>query len=108
MTRAEILSDIKQAEQEAKNFVSRAIEAKNQKISGAKAQSREIIKKAGEEAGKYAASEIGKAREVIKEEKKILVEQGAGEAEEIKKKAKKNITKATKFILTEFERAANA
>ncbi len=108
MTRAEILSEIKRAEEEAKNLVAQAVEAKNQRISEAKAQSREILKKAGEENLEYAASEIGKAREIIKEEREKLVEKGAEEALEIKKKANKNVAKATKFILTEFERAANA
>ncbi|MFZ3059937.1 MAG: ATP synthase archaeal subunit H [Candidatus Methanoperedens sp.] len=108
MTRAEILSDIRQAEEEAKKLVLQANEARNQKINEAKAKSREIIKKAEEETLEYAAAEINKAREVIKEEREKIVEKGVSEAEDIKKKANKNIPKATKFILTEFERAANA
>lgn len=108
MTRAEILSEIKRAEEEAKNLVARAVEAKNQTISEAKAQSREILKKSGEENLEYAASELSKARKIIKEEREKLVQKGAEEALDIKKKANKNISKATKFILTEFERAANA
>ncbi|MFA4935460.1 MAG: ATP synthase archaeal subunit H [Candidatus Methanoperedens sp.] len=108
MTRAEILSEIKRAEEEAKNIVARAVEAKNQKISEAKAQSREILKKSGEEADEYAATELSKARKIIKEEREKLVQKGADEALDIKNKANKNIAKATKFILTEFERAANA
>ncbi len=108
MTRAEILSEIKRAEEEAKNLVARAVEAKTQRISEAKAKAREIIKKAEEENHEYAASELSKAREIIKEEREKLVEKGAEEALDIKKKANKNVAKATKFILTEFERAANA
>ncbi len=106
MTRAEILSEIKRAEEEAKNLVVKANEARNQSILEAKAKAREIIKKTEEEAANYAAGEISKAREIIREEREKLIEKGALEAQEIKKKAKKNITKATKFILTEFERAA--
>ena len=41
-------------------------------------------------------------------QKEKLIKKGYQEAEEIKSKAKKNIPKATKFISTEFERAANA
>ncbi len=106
MTRAEILSEIKRAEEEAKNLVAQANEARNHKISEAKAQSREILKRAEGEAIQYEASEISKAREIIKEEREKFIKKGAEVAEEIKNKAKKNITKATKFILTEFERAA--
>jgi V/A-type H+-transporting ATPase subunit G/H len=106
MTRAEILSEIKRAEDEAKNLVAQANEARNHKISEAKARSREILKRAEGEALQYEASEISKAREIIKEEREKFIKKGAEVAEEIKNKAKKNITKATKFILTEFERAA--
>ncbi|MBU4492723.1 MAG: ATP synthase archaeal subunit H [Euryarchaeota archaeon] len=106
MTRAEILSEIKRAEEEAKNLVAQANEARNQRISEAKVQARDILKKAEEEALRYAASEISRAREIIKEEREKIVEKGAEVAEDIKNKARKNITKATKFILTEFERAA--
>jgi V/A-type H+-transporting ATPase subunit G/H len=106
MTRAEILSEIKRAEEEAKNVVAQANEAKNQRISEAKAQARELIKKAEEDAARYAADEVSKAREIIKQEREAIIEKGTLEAENIKKKARKNITKATKFILTEFERAA--
>ncbi len=108
MTRAEILSDIKQAEEEAKKLVLQANEARIQKINETKAESREIIKRAECEAQQYAESEMSKAREIIKQEKEKIIGKGALEAEDTKKKAKKNITKATKFILTEFERAVNA
>ncbi len=106
MTKAEILSEIKKAEDEAKNLVAQANEARNKSISEARAKAREIIKQAEEEAQSFANDEMNKAREAIREEREKLLEKGALEAEELKKKAKKNITKASKFILTEFERAA--
>ncbi len=108
MTRAEILSEIKRAEDEAKGLVVLAHEARNKKINEGKLQAAEILKSAEEEAAKYYISEIGKAREESKIEKEKLIKKGYQEAEEIKAKAKKNISKATKFIVTEFERAANA
>ena len=43
-----------------------------------------------------------------KNEREKIVEKGKKEAQDIKIKAKKNIAKANKFILTEFERAVNA
>ncbi len=106
MTRAEILSEIKRAEDESKNLVAQANEARNQSISEAKAKAREIIRQAEEEALSFAGDEMGRARETIKEEREKLLEKGALSAEELKKKAKKNVAEATKFILTEFERAA--
>ncbi|VVB89553.1 Uncharacterised protein [uncultured archaeon] len=108
MTRAEILSEIKKAEEEAKAMVAQAAEAKNKKISEAKMAVREIMRKAEEDAAGIAESQINEARKRIQEEKGKIIEKGNLEASEIKQKARKNITKATKFILTDFERAANA
>lgn len=108
MTKAEILSEIKVAEEEAKASVARAIEAKNKKISDAQAQSRDIIRSAEEEARKDADSEIRKAKSLIKEEREKIIQKGKAEAEAIKAKAKNNVPQATKFILTEFERAVDA
>jgi V/A-type H+-transporting ATPase subunit G/H len=108
MSRAEILSDIKQAEEEAKKYILLANEARTKKISEARAQSREIIKKAQEDASLYSISETSKAREIAKKEREKIVGNGKKEAEEIKTKARTNIAKANTFILTEFERAVNA
>jgi V/A-type H+-transporting ATPase subunit G/H len=108
MTRAEILTEIKQAEEEAKKLVAQANEARIQKINETKAKSRENLKRSEYEAQQYAESKMSRAREIINQEKGEIIEKGALEAENTKKKAKKNITKATKFILTEFERAVNA
>jgi len=108
MTKAEILSRIKMAEEEAKATVAAAIETKSRKISDATAQSREIIRKAEEEARLNADSEIIEAKKLIKGEREKIVNKGVSDALEIKNKAKKNIEKATQFILTEFERTADA
>ena len=108
MTRAEILLEIKRAEDEAKALVAQSSEIKIRKISEAKAQSREIIKSAEEDAQKYAESEIIETKKHIKVDREKITAKGKVEAEEIKNKAKKNVKKATEFILTEFERAVNA
>ncbi len=108
MTKIEILSEIKRAEDEVKTLVAGANEAKNKKMSEAQAQSREIIRKAGEEARKNAESEINAARKKIREEREKIIQKGVQEASEIKKKAKKNVAKATEYILTEFERTVDA
>jgi V/A-type H+-transporting ATPase subunit G/H len=108
MTRAEILSEIKRAEEEVKATVVKANESKNRKISDALGQSREIIRKAEEDARISADSEINEAKKLIKGEREKVVQKGISEALEIKNKAKKNVNKATEFILAEFERATNA
>jgi V/A-type H+-transporting ATPase subunit G/H len=108
MSRAEILTGIKQAEEEAKNLVLRSNEEKVRKISEARAQSREIIKKAEDDASKNSASEISKVRESAKIERDKVVEKGKKEADEVKSKARKNVAKANKLILAEFERVINA
>lgn len=108
MSRAEILSGIKQAEEEANKFILLANEAKAKKISEARAKSREINNKAQDDSALYSTSETSKAREIAKKEREEIVENGKKEAQDIKNKARKNIAKANKFILTEFERAVNA
>src|SRR3990172_7286804 len=108
MTRAEILSEIKKAEEEAKATVVKANESKNKKISDAAAQSREIIRIAEEDARVSVDSEINEAKKVIKGEREKIVQKGVSDAIEIKNKAKKNVDKAVGFILNEFERATDA
>lgn len=108
MTRAEILSQIKQAEEEAKAKVVIANESKNKKISDASAQLREIIRKAEEDARSSADSELNEAKKVIKGEREKIVQKGVSDAIEIKNTAKKNVDKAVSFILNEFERATDA
>jgi V/A-type H+-transporting ATPase subunit G/H len=108
MTRAEILSRIKMAEEEAKATAAKANESKNKKISDATAQSREIIRKAEDDARSSAESEINEVKKVIKGEREKIVQKGVSDSIEIKNKAKKNIDKAVNYILTEFERATNA
>jgi len=108
MSRAEILSGIKQAKEEANIFILQANEAKAKKISEARARSREIITKAQEDAALYSTLETGKAREIAKKEREQIVENGKKEAQDIKTRARKNVAKANQFILTEFERAVNA
>lgn len=108
MTRAEILSEIKLAEDEAKGSVTRAIAAKNKNINEARAQARGILKSAEEEAAQYYLSEISKAKDQSKKEKETIITKGYQEAEEVKLKAKNNVEKATTFILNEFEKVANA
>lgn len=108
MTRAEILSDIKRAEDEAKGMVIQAHEARNQKVNEARLQAREILRSAEEEAAQYYMSEISKAREEIKKKKEKIIDKGYQEAEDLKSKSKKNVPEATKFILADFESVANA
>lgn len=108
MTRAEILSDIKRAEEEARNMAIQANEARIKKINETKSQAREILKSVEEESGKDYMTELTKAREESMREKEKIIRNGLKEAEDIKSKARNNISKAAKFILNEFERASNA
>ncbi len=108
MTRDEILSEIKRAENEAKTMVAAANEAKNRKIAEAGAQAREIMRKAEEDARKYTEAEITAARKKIKEEREKVIAKGIEEASQVKKKAMNHVAKATNYILTEFERAVDA
>ncbi len=108
MTREETLTEIKRAEEDAKASVARAIELKNRKISDANSQSREIIKKAEEDARSGADSDIKEQKKLIRADREKVVQKGVSDALEMKNKTKKNIEKATQFILTGFERTADA
>ncbi len=108
MARAEILSEIKQAEEEARKLVIRSDEARTQKISEARAHSKEIISKAEDDAAQMWSLEINRVKLELRKERETVIEKGIKEAEEIKARARKNISKANDFILNEFERAVNA
>lgn len=108
MMKAEILSDIKKAEEDARNMISAAKEAKAETLLKAKNKGREIINTADKESMNAREGEIAKAKDQILSEKKKLLKEGQASAEAIKAGASKHIAKATKFLTEEFKRAVNA
>lgn len=76
MAKAEILSEIKEAEEKAKQMVEDAVEAKNKKISRARVEAREILRQAEDEAEKSADSSLRSAQEDIKAEREKIIDEG--------------------------------
>jgi V/A-type H+-transporting ATPase subunit G/H len=105
MVKAEILSQIKKAEEDARKTVEDALREKELKIQEAKEQARLILKTAEQESAEYAEKTLASAKESIKTEREKIIAQGLEEAEKLKQEAQKNLDKAVDFLINEFERA---
>ena len=108
MTKADILSQIKKAEEDAGTLISEADEAKDKKIIEAKNLSRELINEAKKESAANAKQEISLANEKIKSKKEKMLKEGVTAAESIKSKANSNVAKATEYLMEQFERSIHA
>lgn len=108
MTKAEVLSQIKKAEEDARSMISEANEAKAKKMRDAKVQGRELINTSQTESAKKGEQKIAKAKEEIKSEKDKIIREGLADAESIKTEANKNIAKATEYLVEQFERSIHA
>jgi len=73
MTKADILSQIKKAEEDTRTMISEANEAKAKKVLEAKNQSRELINEAKNESVVIADSKISQAKEEIKSKKEKVL-----------------------------------
>jgi len=108
MTKAEILSQIKKAEEDAESIISQAEEAKTKIILEAKNKSRELLEKVQKDSQKTGEQKIAQAKSGIVSEKEKLLKEGFAVAESIKSDAEKNQAKATASLVEQFERAINA
>jgi len=108
MAKDKILSEIKVAEERAKQMVADAIETKNDRIIKTQAEAREIIKQAEIDAHKSAESALKSALKTIETENAEIVEEGLANARSIKEKAEANLDKAVDYLISEFERAIHA
>ncbi|MCK4937230.1 MAG: ATP synthase archaeal subunit H [Methanosarcinales archaeon] len=108
MTKAEILSQIKKAEEDAESIISEANELKAKKIMEAKNQSRELLEKAQYDSQKTGEQKIIQSKKGIVSEKEKMLNEGSVLAKSIKSEAEKNIDTATASLVELFERAINA
>ena len=105
MAKNEILSEIKKAEESAKLMVDEAIEAKNKRISDARAEAREILKQAEIDAHKAAQDSFKVGEEKILEERDKIVNDGEKNAIAMSQKAQANMDIPVNYLVQEFERA---
>lgn len=108
MTKADILSQIKKAEEDSRTMISEANNAKTKKILEAKEHSRELINEAKKESATIADQKISHAKEKIRSEKEKMLKEGVAAAESIKSKANRNVAKATEYLVEQFERSIHA
>lgn len=108
MDRSEILLQIKKAEEEAKYIVQKALEDKNNRIAEAKKEARNLIKKAEENARKYAEDLLKKAEQDIKQDRQSIIDKGLEESKYLKNKAKLKIDQSVDYLIKEFERTIHA
>ncbi|MBE0523255.1 MAG: ATP synthase archaeal subunit H [Methanosarcinales archaeon] len=108
MTKAEILAQIKTAEDDAKSIISEAKELKIKKVQESKNKARELVKSAEIDSVKLSEQKIAQAKELFTSEKGSLLKKGLTEAETIKSDASRNIKKTTDYLVEQFERAINA
>ena len=108
MAKNEILFEIKKAEEDARKIVSDAIKNKNERITSAKAEAREIIKLAETNAHESAQRSLKSAEAAIKDKKVKITDDGRIAAKVIVEKAQANVDKAVDHLVSEFERAIHA
>lgn len=108
MAKDKILSDIKEAEGNARRMVEEGIKQKNERIASARSEAREILKQAEIDAQTSAKSALKSAEESLASEKETLIQDGQTEAAQISKAAESKGDEAVQNLLAEFERAIHA
>jgi V/A-type H+-transporting ATPase subunit G/H len=108
MAKDKILSEIKQAETNARIMVDSAAKEKNDRISKARVEAREIIKQAEVDAHKSSQSTLRSAEHELASQKQKIIEEGIKEADIVAKNAKAKVDQAAKNLISEFERAIHA
>lgn len=108
MAKNEILSEIKKAEENARNIVDDAAKNKSERITNARAEAREIVKQAEIDAHESAQRSLRSAEATIKEEKLKIIDDSEGDAKAIVEKAQSNVDTAGNHLVSEFERAIHA
>ncbi|WMW24417.1 ATP synthase archaeal subunit H [Methanolobus sediminis] len=108
MAKEKILSEIKEAEDNARKMVDDGKKKKNDRIASARAEAREIIKQAEVDAQKSAQSAMKSAEESIASDKAKIIEGGESEAKAIASAASSKVDEAVELLINEFERAIHA
>jgi vacuolar-type H+-ATPase subunit H len=108
MSRAEILSQLKQSEEAAKQRRAKADEEAKQIVANARKESSAIIEAARNKAAANAEASIKKASAEIASEANAERAKGAQEAEALKASAKGKVNVAADHLVREFEGYINA
>jgi V/A-type H+-transporting ATPase subunit G/H len=108
MAKDTILSEIKQAEANARKMVDGALKEKAERTAKARVEAREIVKQAEVDALKSAQSTLRSAEHELASEKAKIIGKGNEEAAVIANSSKAKVDKAVENLISEFERAVHA
>ena len=108
MGKAEILQQIKDAEEKVRSVTKEAEEKRKQLQAEGKRRAIERIDAADAVLRKDIDAKISEAKSRIERRKKAVLDEGARKAESLATSARQRMGKAKEFVLTEFERAIDA
>ena len=108
MEKAAILQQIKDAEGKVLEMTKDAEERRKQLQAEGKRRAIEKFEAAEAALRKELDSQMADARMRVDRKKKILLDEGAKKAEELRSDARLKMGKAEEFVLSEFERAVDA
>jgi vacuolar-type H+-ATPase subunit H len=108
MGKAEILHQIKEAEEKVRAMTKEAEEKRKQLQAEGKRRALGKIDAAEAAQRKQSEARIAEAQGRIAQRRKALVDDGARKAESLAADARRNSAKVKEFVLTEFERAVDA
>ena len=108
MGKAEILSQIREAELKVEATLREAEERRKQLQAEGKRRAIERVEAAETDLKKEMDSRMSAARSQIEARKKAVLEEGERRAEALATNAKRSTVKVKAFVLSEFERAADA
>jgi V/A-type H+-transporting ATPase subunit G/H len=108
MGKAEILKEIKSAEERVRAMVAEAEEARKQLQAEGKRRALAEIEAAEAAVRKQLDERMAKAKAEVEVRKKAVLDEGGRRAEALSVNARQNLGKAKAFVLSEFERAVDA
>ena len=108
MGKAEILNKIREAEDKVEVLVKQAEEKRKQLQSEGKRRALEKVEAAEAALAKEMDDRMASAKAAVDTRKKAVLEEGKRRAEALESNAKKAAVKVKAFVLSEFERAADA
>ena len=108
MSKAEILNKIREAEDKVEVLVKQAEERRKQLQAEGKRRALEKVETAEAALVKEMDAKVASAKAAVETRKKAVLEEGKRRAEALESNAKKAAVKVKAFVLSEFERAADA
>jgi len=106
--KAEILQQIKVAEEKVRTVTKEAEEKRKQLQAEGRRKATERIDASDAALRREIDSKVSEARSRVERRKKALLDEGAKRAEELSANARQRMGKAKEFVLAEFERAVDA